>query len=364
MSKVKTLAIQLLVGVVLLEILLRCLYFQKLGNDTLAILSAYKSVEFRANDTYKARLVKNNNLLRPDSAKVNEKIVNEVIASNAFEYTPWVDFRLKDFAGKYVNSKGFVRKSIPSVYINPDKPATKKIFLFGGSTMFGFDVTDKETIASSLADIYQHNCSSCSSVEVFNYGVLSYHSYNELMLLNHLFSTGSRPDVVVFLDGLNDLFMFQAARERVPWFYFRLKENIQNVKDSTLSLFQLREGQTNETAAGEVVTNYLSNVDHIRRMCASYNTNALFFIQPNPYYHYPNQQKDPVADTSENKLIHYGYDLLKDKCDTSAGMYFLGNMLENEKDLPFIDEIHYSPSMNKKIAREIFIRLSTLEKLQ
>ena len=363
MLKLKTLAVQIVVGAILFEVLLRCLYFQKLGNDNFAIISAYKSVVFRASDDYKSRLVNNNNLLRPDSIKVNEQIVNEVIASNSFEYTPWVDFKLKDFTGKYVNSKGFVRKSVPDKYSNPAKPAIKKIFLFGGSTMFGFDVTDNETIASALIDIYSKECIGCSSIQVFNYGVLSYYSYNELMLFNYLLSTNNIPDVAVFLDGLNDLFMFQAARERLPWYYFRLKENIQNEKDSTLSLFQLKKGQSEQEAAKNVVDNYLSNISHIKRLGEIYKSDALFFIQPNPYYHYPNQLKDPVADTSENKLIKYGYDLLKIKCDTSSGTYFLGNMLESEKELPFIDEIHYSPHMNRRIAREIFNRLSMLDRL-
>jgi hypothetical protein len=102
MPKIKTIVIQILVGLILLEILLRCLYFQKLGNDKIAILSAYKSLAFRATDHYRERLIKNHNFIRPDSAKVNAAIVDEVIASNSFEYAPWAEFKLVDFAGKLI----------------------------------------------------------------------------------------------------------------------------------------------------------------------------------------------------------------------------------------------------------------------
>ena len=358
MGKLKILGIQLLIGVILLEIVLRCLYFQKLGNDTFAIVSAIKSVRFRATDNYRDRLIKNHNLLRPVAAKVNADIVDEVIESNSFEYAPWVDFKLQDYAGKYVNSKGFLRRSVPP-FSDGKTDDTLSIYFFGGSTMFGFDVTDEETIPSQFVDIYKESCDSCKTLEVFNYGVLSYYSYNELMLFHQLLATNHRPKVVVFLDGLNDLFIIQAARKRVPWFYFRLKENIQNSRDSTLSLFQLTTNESAKSAVDEVVQNYKENISHIQKLSEAYHITPFFFIQPNVYYNYPNVKKDSIADTSRNVFVNAGYPLLRTLCDndTTNALYFLGDMLADEDGHPFIDEIHYSPDMNRKIAAEMFKRL-------
>ena len=75
MNRAKTLLIQVLIGVILFEVLLRCLYFQKLGNDKIAIVSAYKSIAFRSTNNYRERLINNHNIIRPDSAHVNEAIV-------------------------------------------------------------------------------------------------------------------------------------------------------------------------------------------------------------------------------------------------------------------------------------------------
>jgi len=359
-KRISTILIQVVIVVIVLEVLLRIVYYQKNANDSFAFISAYKSLSFRATDDYSDKLLSYHNRIRPDSAHVNKKIVDEVIKSNSFEYTPWVDYKNIDFTGKYVNTHGFVRTSIPNKIVNNTGTQPLKIYLFGGSTMFGFNVMDSETIPSALANIYQEKCSGCPSIEVYNYGIPAYYSYNELMLLTHLIYTGNKPDVAIFLDGLNEFVIVRAARERVPWFYYRLKENVKNVKDSTLSLFQLRRGETVASASQEAAANYMSNVSHARQLCDDNDISPLFFIQPSPYYKYPNKKNDPIVDTASNELLISGYTLLENKTDTAGKMYFLGNMLENEKGLPFIDQFHYSPAMNKRIAQEIYEKLVPL----
>lgn len=356
-KRITTILIQVVIAVVIIELLLRIIYFQKNANDPIAFISAYKSLSFRANDDYTERLLSYHNRIRPDSAHVNKEIVEEVIKSNSFEYTPWVDYKNIDFSGKYVNTKGFIRKSVPDKVTNADKPKPLKIYLFGGSTMFGFNVMDNETIASALGNVYKEDCSDCPSIEIYNYGIPAYYSYNELILLNHLIYSGNKPDIAIFLDGLNEFVIVQAARQRVPWFYYRLKENIKNVKDSTLSLFQLKPGESISSTSKEAATNYLSNITYASQLCNDNNISPLFFIQPTPYYKYPNKKNDPIVDTSSNELLATGYKLLESECDTTRKIYFLGNVLENEKGLPFIDQFHYSPSMNRRIAEEIYERL-------
>ena len=358
--RIFTVLIQVVIVVIILEVVLRIVYYQKNANDSFAFISAYKSLSFRATNNYSERLLSYHNRIRPDSAHVNKDIVNEVIQSNSFEYTPWVDYKNIDFTGKYVNTQGFVRKSIPDKITSSTGTQPLKIYLFGGSTMFGFNVMDSETIPSALANIYREKCSGCRSVEVYNYGIPAYYSYNELMLLTHLVYSGSKPDIAIFLDGLNEFVIVRAARERVPWFYYRLRENVKNVKDSTLSLFQLKPGETVASASREAAANYLSNVTHARQLCDDNDILPLFFIQPSPYYKYPNKKNDPIVDTASNELLVSGYTLLESNTDTTGKMYFLSNMLENEKGLPFIDQFHYSPAMNKRIALEIYEKLVPL----
>ena len=125
-------------------------------------------------------------------------------------------------------------------------------------------------------------------------------------------------------------------------------------------MFQLKPGETVASASQQAAANYLSNVTHARQLCDDNDILPLFFIQPSPYYKYPNKNNDPIVDTASNELLVSGYTLLENKSDTAGKMYFLVNMLENEKGLPFIDQFHYSPAMNKRIALEIYEKLVPL----
>lgn len=357
-KRIITTLIQFAVLIIVLETILRIIYFQKNANDSLAIIAAYKSLRFRATENYGERLLEYHNRVNPNEALENKRLVEEVIESNSFEYSPYVDFKTIDFEGKYVNTNNFLRKSIPDKFINRNNQKPIKIFLLGGSTTFGFNVRDSETIASALVKTYSAQCSSCRSIEVYNYGVLSYHSYNELTLLTRFIFTGNKPDVVIFLDGLNDLFMNQASRKQIPWYYYRLKEHIRNEKDSTLSLFQLEKNEKAEKAAKEVVDKLFTNYEHARQLGKIYNIKPLFFIQPVPYHDYPNRKNDPIVDTMSLPVVEAGYKILEKECDSSKSEYYLGDMLQSEQGLPFIDHFHYSPYMNKRIADEIYRQLA------
>src|SRR5690606_29314935 len=99
--------------------------------------------------------VRNHNLTRPDSSeKVNYNIATETMRSNKFVYQSWVEFRNADFAGKYMNMSGLIRKSIPESFFTTGSTDTLDIYFLGGSTMFGFNVLDHETIPSQFLQLY------------------------------------------------------------------------------------------------------------------------------------------------------------------------------------------------------------------
>src|SRR5207253_6424815 len=125
---------------------------------------------------------------------------------------------------------------------------------------------------------------------------------------------------------------------------------------------QLNKNETVPVASKEAADNYLSNINQIKSICEGNNIYPMFFIQPNPYYHYDNKANDPIVDTSSNALVTYGYQLLEKQYDTTNNMFFLGDMLKQEKQLPFIDQFHYSPYMNHRIAEQIYEKLGRFVK--
>ena len=87
------------------------------------------------------------------------------------------------------------------------------------------------------------------------------------------------------------------------------------------------------------------------------NCIAYFFVQPNPFFNYPNKKNDPICMQDEKPVLFEAYQKLEKQTDSSKNFFFLGNMLEKESGYPFVDLVHYSPVMSKKIAASILDRI-------
>jgi hypothetical protein len=83
----------------------------------------------------------------------------------------------------------------------PGTPGRKRLFMFGGSTTFGFNVADGDTVPARLGVRLRQ-----SGWEVYNFGSGSYTSRHEMLRLLALLDQGIRPDLALFLDGYNDAF--------------------------------------------------------------------------------------------------------------------------------------------------------------
>jgi hypothetical protein len=113
-------------------------------------------------------------------------------------YEPWLGFREKPRRSEFVNvSQDGVRATAGGARSLADY-APGSVFLFGGSTLFGYGVADGETIASHLQALLG------AEARVFNFGRAFYYSEQENMLLESLLRAGLRPEVAVFVDGLNE----------------------------------------------------------------------------------------------------------------------------------------------------------------
>jgi len=357
------LLIQTFIFILLLELFLRIIFYQRVGREKLAVFEIAKNIKRKIAGPDLERIYHNFLLARPDSGnQVNKLIAKEAFASNHFEYSPWTEYKNIDFSGKYINTKGLVRKTVPDTFINPDSEAIQTIYFFGGSTMYGINIADRETIASAFVNLYKEQFPAGVSIKVVNYGVSAYHSYNELILLSHLVYSGQKPGIAIMLDGLNDFLMPYAVQKRLPYYYYRLKQaskdrinfkELERINDSTATLFNYPDGYSEETLTDTLSKIYLSNIDQVKKIAAVNNFDAFFFIQPNPFYNYPNKKNDPICDKQQFPLVENAYRILEKKSDSIGNCLFLGNMLVNEKGYPFIDRFHYSPSMCLKIAKEL-----------
>jgi lysophospholipase L1-like esterase len=131
-------------------------------------------------------------------------------------YEPFTQFREKPFVGRYVNvnQAGFR----PGREQGPWPPTGLffNVFLFGGSTTFGYGVPDDYTIGSYLQDRLSR-AGLPRPPRVYNFGRGAYFSAQERALFEKLALDGFVPDLAVFLDGLNDFFFFDGAPVLTPW---------------------------------------------------------------------------------------------------------------------------------------------------
>jgi hypothetical protein len=349
----------------LLELSLRFIFYQRMAKGSLAITEALATVREKIHTTRPTYLYKGYLLARPDSSReVNEEIAKEAFESNRLQYAPWIDFRDADYNGKYINTNGLVRKSVPDSCFNPQAAAEVSIYFLGGSTMYGENATDRETIPSAFVNLYRARYAHGKSIRVVNYGICAFHSYDELILLSHLLYSGHKPSVLIILDGLNDFVLMNAARERLPYYYYRLKavgkddiglRELYSTQDSTLKFLTLQDSSATaiESLGNCLIDQYVSNIKNMENIALAKGVQPFFFIQPNPFYNYPNKKNDPICDNSRSELIERTYPILERQADSIGHCTFLGNLLKYRKGYPFIDRYHYSPSMNKEIASAI-----------
>ena len=135
-----------------------------------------------------------------------------------WQYEPWVGFTEAPRTSEYVTvyAEGF-RRTIGSSNRLDNSSNVKKLFFFGGSTTFGYNVADQHTIPSYFQSF-------APQYDVFNFGRGYYYSKQENILLMDLLERGHRPDVAVFIDGLNERCNGHPYQDELSYF-FSLSKN-------------------------------------------------------------------------------------------------------------------------------------------
>jgi len=149
-----------------------------------------------------------------------------------FVYQPWVQFAEAPYEGNLVNVDvdplGFLKRRTRNEE-QKEKSSQLRIFVLGGSTTFGYNVSDEHTWPSYLSDVLNKRAKELGldvQIEITNYGHGYYYSTQEVLLLEQLLRSGHRPNLVIFLDGVNE---GQLSSDG-PFFTDRLREAMHNLQ--------------------------------------------------------------------------------------------------------------------------------------
>jgi hypothetical protein len=303
------------------------------------------------------------------------------LASRGFIYQPWVQFSEPEFHGELVNvdtdAFGHPVRRTPDIVGPSDQ--TIDVYVFGGSTTFGYNVADTETwpyfLGRELNERAAENDSGIS-VKIHNYGRGYYEPSQEVALLLHLIRRGAKPAIVIFMDGVNwgtpmdqpyltSQFVqrFEAAQfgERATildlvdgWPMMRLARGLSRHLTS-------KEDAKTERARGsfdedgiEVAERFIKNHEISSAVTAAFDIPSLFFLQPDANYNYnPELYRpslpDSVDELRPRKAQFYEYLRSTGKyVDLTSLFQSWGN---NRKAI--VDDVHYSPAFNEYLAKHV-----------
>jgi len=278
----------------------------------------------------------------------------------ALVFEPYTLFRVRPMRGRFVNvaEQGY-RLGDPSA-IWPPEADRVNVFVFGGSTAFGYGVTDAETIPSQLAGQLQE-LQAGAQVSVYNFATPNHVSVQERIRLEQLILSGYRPAIAVFLDGFGEFI----APYYEPLMWKRFVNETASVGGILAALGERLHGLLPSRRAngpecqlpnpGAIVARYLRNVRLISAVCVEFAIRPLFVWQPVPCYQYSGQGLVRKHGGSGRLLegVASVYELMnarRDKDFSGNQFLWLADMQRDRTDSLYVDADHYTPGFSKEIA--------------
>jgi lysophospholipase L1-like esterase len=118
-----------------------------------------------------------------------------------YQFRPYVVWQPPPFKGRAINIGPDGRRRTLG---NSTRPDARRIFVMGGSTVWGAYVADADTFPSHLARVLNRKV---GPFKVYNFGQNAYSSTQALIRLMLELRQGNVPDAVIFLNGVNDGFI-------------------------------------------------------------------------------------------------------------------------------------------------------------
>jgi len=293
------------------------------------------------------------------------------------EYDPFLQFKERAHTGKWVNvaQNGFRLSKNNGPW--PPDPKNLNVFLFGGSTTFGYGLADDQTVASHLQDFLGRQ--SGRDVKVYNFGSGYFFSTQERTQFLNLLAEGVMPHVAIFIDGVNDLLMDSGepwctddvrklwddparsvAGERVVTqlpltrFIDSIKRRLGRNPPAKATLKSHSYDDTKKLAAS--LDRYAQNKRLIEAAAAAYGVRPVFVWQPMPAYRYQfrNDRSGRIRGWAPPGT-EVGYSMMarivkENPKDYDQNFLWLADIQEQCKEAIYVDSFHYTGKFSDVIA--------------
>jgi hypothetical protein len=281
------------------------------------------------------------------------------------EYT---HFKEAPYSGKYVNiTKAGYRKSTGQAPWPPEKDRIV-IFVFGGSTTFGYGLPDEQTLPSYLQEAFSQHAK--KTVAVYNFGVGYYYLTQERIRFEKLLLDGYIPDIAIFVDGINEEFCVHdkpwnrkgvgtappQGREALTTFLAFLRSlpitrAAHYVKQQFLSG---DEGYSlpSEEAIQLHLRKFWVNQTMIRALGREFGVTPVFVWQPSPFYKYDLQYHLFAGKDRISPLYTAMAAQVRDRPPPDDFLW-CAEIQEQERECLYVDRLHYNAKFAKRLADTI-----------
>jgi len=289
-------------------------------------------------------------------------------------WEPYTGLRERPFHGRFVNvhPAGF-RLSLRQAPWPPD-PARAGVFVFGGSTAFGYGVADEETIVSFLQEALDRRMGR-GRASCYNFGRAGDFSTGERALFEQLLASGVSPGVAVFVDGVNEFYfdapyltprLRSALRTPVAYAVSALNEQLpltrlvsrwKAKKGRPRTEPEVRNAYDDPALLDGRIERYLANRRLVQAVAAAYGVRALFVWQPVPTYRY-DARYDLFGefDLGANNYSRFGYPRMEARLlREPPGPDFLwaADLQVGLHQPLYVDQIHYTAAMSRRLGEAI-----------
>jgi hypothetical protein len=327
--------------------------------------------------------------LAKDGSPAEREYWKEFEQANKVTYHQYVLWRRAPYTGEVlaIDQDGVRRTPHTQCHSDNNKDdKTLTLWTFGDSVMWGAGSPDEETIPAYIARDYEK---SGRPVCVVNYAEKGWSNTQETIgLIEQLKHAARKPDVVLFYDGGTEAFAaYQSGRADVHSNYNSFKNFLDNWGTSQKAGFSyLRQtntyrflekiavrapfhNQKNEAPipardadalSAAIVENYLQNIDIVNVLATQYGFHAIFAWYPNmpvghkaltpyeqqvlnmEYQKFPGLGQMYQATYQRGRAIH------------RPGFYYLGDILDDQKDSLYVGISHLKPEGNQIVADRLF----------
>lgn len=151
----------------------------------------------------------------------------------------------------------------------------RTVYLFGGSAAYGWGCKDEETISAYMSERYK----------VVNKGTPAYNSTQELIKLIFVLRDQTHPDIVIFYDGFNDIWLSCTnGKADMPIRFWKSEREFMLLRKTIFHYLYYRykpyKIELTDDLGQEATRAYNRNIAFAREICESFGVEFIYLKQP------------------------------------------------------------------------------------